>query len=49
MVLGNHSLLRTPADAECVYHMQDVLAVYTRPYDAARPQVCMDELIIHEK
>jgi len=23
--------------------MEDVLAVYTRPYDPARPQVCMDE------
>jgi hypothetical protein len=34
----------TQADAEFVYHMEDVLAVYTRPYDAARPQVCMDEL-----
>jgi DDE superfamily endonuclease/Homeodomain-like domain len=34
----------TQADAEFVYHMEDVLAVYTRPYDAARPQVCMDEI-----
>ena len=24
--------------------MEDVLAVYERPYDARRPQVCMDEL-----
>lgn len=31
------------ADAEFVYHMEDVLEVYTRPYDPARPQVCMDE------
>jgi hypothetical protein len=23
--------------------MEDVLAVYTRPYDPARPVVCMDE------
>ena len=23
--------------------MEDVLAVYTRPYDLPRPQVCLDE------
>jgi hypothetical protein len=23
--------------------MEDVLAVYTRPYDPLRPQVCLDE------
>ena len=34
----------TQADAEFVYHMEDVLDVYTRPYDPARPQVCMDEI-----
>jgi hypothetical protein len=34
----------TQADAEFVYHMEDVLSVYTRPYDPARPQVCMDEI-----
>ncbi len=34
----------TQADAEFVYHMEDVLSVYTRPYDRARPQVCMDEI-----
>ncbi len=34
----------TQADAEFVFHMEDVLAVYTRPYDPARPQVCMDEI-----
>lgn len=34
----------TQAHAEFVYHMEDVLAVYTRPYNAARPQVCMDEI-----
>jgi hypothetical protein len=34
----------TQADAEFVYHMEDVLVVYTRPYDPARPQVCMDEI-----
>jgi hypothetical protein len=29
--------------AEFVYHMEDVLDVYTRPYDPKRPVVCMDE------
>lgn len=31
-------------NAEFVCHMEDVLAVYTRPYDERRPQVCVDEL-----
>jgi hypothetical protein len=26
-----------------VWRMEDVLAVYTRPYDPRRPQVCLDE------
>lgn len=34
----------TQPDAEFVYHMEDVLEVYTRPYDPKRPQVCMDEV-----
>ena len=34
----------TPADADLVYHMEDVLEVYTRPYDPTRPQLCMDEI-----
>jgi hypothetical protein len=34
----------TAPDAEFVYHMEDVLEVYTRPYDPARPLVCMDEI-----
>lgn len=34
----------TQTDAEFVYQMEDVLSVYTRPYDRARPQVCMDEI-----
>jgi hypothetical protein len=34
----------TPTDAEFVYHMEDVLQVYTRPYDPARPLICMDEI-----
>jgi hypothetical protein len=31
------------ADAEFVCAMEDVLEVYTRPYDPARPVVCLDE------
>jgi DDE superfamily endonuclease len=31
------------ASADFVYHMEDVLGVYTRPYDPRRPQVCLDE------
>jgi transposase len=31
------------ANAEFVYHMEDVLDVYTRPVDAKRPLVCFDE------
>lgn len=34
----------TQADAEFVYHMEDVLEVYTRPYHPRYPQVCMDEI-----
>jgi hypothetical protein len=34
----------TQADAEFVYHMEDILEVYTRPYDPRYPQVCMDEV-----
>ncbi len=29
--------------AEFVYHMEDVLEVYKRPYDPKRPVVCLDE------
>jgi hypothetical protein len=28
---------------EFVYHMEDVLEVYHRPYDSTRPVVCLDE------
>ena len=28
---------------EFVYHMEDVLEVYHRPYDKKRPVVCLDE------
>src|SRR4029450_10257972 len=31
------------ANAEFAARMEDVLAVYARPYDPARPVVCMDE------
>ena len=31
------------ADAEFVAHMEDVLGVYSRPYDANIPVLCMDE------
>lgn len=30
-------------DENYVYHMEDVLEVYTRPYDPRFPQVCLDE------
>ena len=30
-------------DAEFVFHMEDVLDVYTRPFDPRRPVVCFDE------
>ena len=30
-------------DASFVWRMEDVLEVYTRPYDPSRPQVCLDE------
>ena len=31
------------ANAEFVWQMEDVLDVYTRPYDPARPVICLDE------
>jgi transposase len=31
------------ANAEFVYHMEDVLDVYTQPVDPTRPMVCFDE------
>lgn len=30
-------------DADFAWRMEDVLDVYTRPYDPRRPQVCLDE------
>ena len=32
------------ANSEFVAHMEDVLAVYQRPYDPRFPQVCLDEV-----
>jgi hypothetical protein len=31
------------ANAEFVYHMEDVLKLYTQPHDPQRPWVCFDE------
>jgi hypothetical protein len=42
--IKQHWCLPAHADADLVYHMEDVLDVYTRPYDAARPVVCLDEI-----
>jgi DDE superfamily endonuclease len=36
-------VLPPKANAGFVAAMEDVLAVYTRPYDPQRPQVCLDE------
>lgn len=35
--------LPAEANGEFVYHMEDVLEVYQRPYDPQYPVVCMDE------
>jgi len=35
--------LPSEPSGEFVYHLEDVLDVYTRPYDPRRPQVCLDE------
>ena len=35
--------LPAEANGEFVYHMEDVLEVYQRPYDPQQPVVCMDE------
>lgn len=31
-------------NGDFVWHMEDVLEVYTRPYDPRRPVICMDEV-----
>lgn len=36
-------VLPPKANAEFVYRMEDVLDVYQRPYNPARPLICMDE------
>ena len=36
-------MLPPKANAGFVAAMEDVLEVYARPYDPARPQVCFDE------
>ena len=36
-------IIPPPANADFVGAMEDVLAVYTRPYDPAHPVVCLDE------
>lgn len=41
--LKEHWCIPPKANDEFVYHMEDVLEVYTRPYDARFPQVCLDE------
>jgi hypothetical protein len=38
-----HWVIPPQANAAFVCAMEDVLAVYTRPYDPRRPQVCVDE------
>ena len=35
--------LAPAADPAFVWHMEDVLSVYQRPYDPGRPVVCLDE------
>ena len=35
--------LAPTADPDFVWHMEDVLSVYQRPYDPSRPVVCLDE------
>jgi DDE superfamily endonuclease len=41
--LKEHWVLPKAGDAEFVAAMEDVLEVYSRPLDAARPVVCVDE------
>ena len=41
--LTQHWCIPPEHDAEFVWRMEDVLEVYTRPYDPRRPQVCLDE------
>jgi hypothetical protein len=41
--LKEHWCIPPERNADFVWHMEDVLDVYTRPYDPRRPQVCLDE------
>ena len=41
--LSEQWCLAPTADPAFVWHMEDVLAVYERPIDPARPVVCLDE------
>ncbi|HEU5374076.1 MAG TPA: IS630 family transposase [Ktedonobacteraceae bacterium] len=41
--LKEHWCIPPKANDEFVYRMEDVLEVYTRPYDARFPQICLDE------
>jgi hypothetical protein len=36
-------VIPSPADPDYVWHLEDVLDVYQRPYDPCRPLICMDE------
>jgi hypothetical protein len=41
--LNEQWCLAPTSDPEFVWHMEDVLSVYERPFDPARPVVCLDE------
>jgi transposase len=41
--LNKHWCIPPKSNAEFVCQMEEVLSVYTRPYDERRPQVCLDE------
>jgi len=41
--LKKSGVIPPKADADFVYRMEDILDLYTQPYDAKRPLVCMDE------
>lgn len=41
--LSKQWCLAPTADPDFVWHLEDVLAVSERPYDPARPEVCLDE------
>src|SRR5216683_697650 len=45
--LKEYWCLPSEPSGEFVWHMEDVLDVYTRPYDPLRPQVCLDETSKH--